>query len=49
MLFNRELFSEVQQGGTERMEEYAEEDSPVTETGNLPRDPIPEDLTTNSS
>ena len=33
----------------ERMEEYVEEESPTTETGNLPRDPIPEDLTTNSS
>ena len=33
----------------ERMEEYAKEESPVTETGNIPRDPIPEDLTTNSS
>ena len=33
----------------ERLEEYAEEESPVTESGNLPRDPIPEDLTTNSS
>ena len=33
----------------ERLEEYAEEESPATETGNLPRDPIPEDLTTNSS
>ena len=33
----------------ERIEEYAEEESPVTKTGNLPRDPIPEDLTTNSS
>ena len=33
----------------ERMEGYAEEESPATETGNLPRDPIPEDLTTNSS
>ena len=32
----------------ERMEEYADEESLVTETGNLPRDPIPEDLTTNS-
>ena len=32
----------------ERLEEYVEEESPVTETGNLPRDPIPEDLTTNS-
>ena len=33
----------------ERLEEYAEEESPVIEPGNLPRDPIPEDLTTNSS
>ena len=33
----------------ERLEEYAEEESPVTKIGNLPRDPIPEDLTTNSS
>ena len=33
----------------ERMEEYAEEESLVTETWNLPRDPIPKDLTTNSS
>ena len=32
----------------ERLEEYAQEESPVTETINLPRDPIPEDLTTNS-
>ena len=30
------------------MEEYAEEESPLTEPKNLPRDPIPEDLTTNS-
>ena len=33
----------------ERMEDYVEEESPVTEIGNLPRDPIPDDLTTNSS
>ena len=33
----------------DRLEVYAEEGSPVTETGNLPRDLIPEDLTTNSS
>ena len=33
----------------ERLEEYAEEESLVTEIGNLRRDPIPEDLTTNSS
>ena len=32
----------------ERPEEYVEEESPVTETWNLPRDPIQEDLTTNS-
>ena len=32
----------------ERLEEYAEEESPVTEPRNLLRDPIPEDLTTNS-
>ena len=32
----------------ERLEEYAKEESPATETGNLPRDPIPKDLTTNS-
>ena len=33
----------------ERLEEYAKEESLVTEPGNLPRDPILEDLTTNSS
>ena len=33
----------------ERLEEYAEEESPATKTWNLPRDPITEDLTTNSS
>ena len=33
----------------ERLEDYAEEEYPVTKTGNLPRDHIPEDLTTNSS
>ena len=33
----------------ERLEEYAEEESPFTEQENLQRDPIPEDLTTNSS
>ena len=33
----------------ERLKEYAEEESPFTEPENLPRDPIPEDLTTNSS
>ena len=33
----------------ETLEENAEEESPVTESGNLPRDPIPEYLTTNSS
>ena len=33
----------------ERLEEYAEEESPFTEPENLPRDPIQGDLTTNSS
>ena len=33
----------------ERLEEYVEEESPFTEPENLPRDPIQEDLTTNSS
>ena len=33
----------------ERLEEYVEEESPFTELENLPRDPIPEYLTTNSS
>ena len=33
----------------ERLEEYAEEESPITETRNLPKDPIPGDVTTNSS
>ena len=33
----------------ERIEEYAEEESPFTEPENLPRDPIQEYLTTNSS
>ena len=33
----------------ERLEEYAEEESLVTEAWNLPRDPIQEDLITNSS
>ena len=33
----------------ERLEEYAQEESPATETGNLPRDPIPKNVTTNSS
>ena len=33
----------------ERLEEYAQEESPATEIGNLPRDHIPNDLTTNSS
>ena len=33
----------------ERLEEYAKKESPFTEPENLPRDPIPEDLKTNSS
>ena len=33
----------------ERLEEYAEEESPFTKQENLQRDPIQEDITTNSS
>ena len=33
----------------ERLEEYVEEESPFTEKENLQREPIPEDITTNSS
>ena len=33
----------------ERLEEYAEEESPFIEQENLQRDPIQEDITTNSS
>ena len=33
----------------ERLEEYAEEESPFTEQENLQREPIQEDITTNSS
>ena len=35
--------------GMERLEEYAEEESPYTEKDNLQREPIQEDITTNSS
>ena len=34
--------------GMERMEEYAEEESPFTKQENLQRETIPEDITTNS-
>ena len=35
--------------GMEILEEYAEEESPYTEQYNLQREPIQEDITTNSS
>ena len=35
--------------GMERLEEYAEKESPYTEKDNLQREPIQEDITTNSS
>ena len=35
--------------GMERLKEYAEEESPFTEQENLQRDPIQEDINTNSS
>ena len=49
MLFNRENCFWSLTTGMERLEEYAEEEYPFTEPKNLPRDPIQEDLTTNSS
>ena len=33
----------------ERLEEYVKEESPCTKQENLQREPIPEDITTNSS
>ena len=33
----------------ERLEEYVEEESPFTKQENLQRDPLQEDITTNSS
>ena len=35
--------------GMERLEEYADEESPFTEQEKLQREPIQEDITTNSS
>ena len=35
--------------GMERLEEYAEQESPYTEQVNLQREPIQQDITTNSS
>ena len=35
--------------GMERLKEYAEEESPYTEQDHLQREPIQEDITTNSS
>ena len=40
MLFNRENCFWSLTIGMERLEEYAEEESPFTEQENLPRDPI---------
>ena len=49
MLLNRENYFWNLTTGMERLEEYAEEESPFIEQENLPRDPIQEDITTNSS
>ena len=54
MLFS---FNDIQQRklflslttGMERLEEYVEDESPLTEQENLQREPIQEDITTNSS
>ena len=35
--------------GMERLEEYADEESPYTERDNLQKEPIQEDITNNSS
>ena len=48
MLFNRENCLWSLTTCMERLEEYAEEESPFTEWENLQRDPIQEYLTTNS-
>ena len=42
-------FSEVQQEGMEKLGEYAQEESPETKTRNLPREPMLEEGTANSS
>ena len=47
MLFNIEIVSKLTTG-MERQEEYVEDESPFTEQENLQRDPIQEDITTNS-
>ena len=44
---HREIVSELMTG-MERLEEYAEEESPYIEQGNLQKEPIQEDITNNS-
>ena len=46
--FQRILFSELTTG-MDRLEEYAEEESPYTERNNFQKEPIQEDTTNNSS
>ena len=48
MLSSENLFLSLTTG-MERLEEYAEEEYPYTEQDNLQREPIQEDMTTNSS
>ena len=48
MIYTEKFVSELMTG-IERLEEYAEEESPYTEWDNLQKEPIQEDITNNSS
>ena len=48
MIYTEKFVSELMTG-MERLEEYAEEESPYTERDNLQKEPIQEDITNNSS
>ena len=43
------IFSWVRTAGMERLEEYADEDSPFNEQSNSKREPVQEEITNNSS
>ena len=47
-LYFQRFFSELTEG-MERLEEYADEESPFTERSNSKREPIQEEITNNSS
>ena len=48
MIYTEKIVSELMTG-MEWLEEYVEEESPYTEQDHLQREPIQEDITTNSS